>query len=351
MIDINTIKKEKKNEKVLVLGATGNLGAYSALALKDAGFDVVACGKRASDNGFFKSRGIAYYSVDLTDSRELDKLKGLGIKIIADFAGELPSRCAFNPQMLIRSITEATMNVLEFMRTEDCKKIIFPTTPYDLFAYHETGEPIDPDAPRGYPPTGDHSVYAIAKNAAVDLIENYHNEYGISRFILRFFTIYQYHPNAYHYADGKMRMMPYRSLMRRAANGEKISIYGNPNRVKEMVYIKDFVKVVVNAAKSEREGGFYNIGSPHRVSLDEMIRGIVDVFSPEDNKSVVDYDPSKPDTLQSILDWSKTERELDYHPEYDFKKMMIDIKKEMETEPMAQLWGTGDYYESLYGKA
>lgn len=29
-------------EKVLVLGATGNLGAYSTIALKDAGFDVVA---------------------------------------------------------------------------------------------------------------------------------------------------------------------------------------------------------------------------------------------------------------------------------------------------------------------
>ena len=48
-------------DKVLVLGATGNLGAYSALALKDAGFDVVACGKRHSDNGFFEEKGIPYY--------------------------------------------------------------------------------------------------------------------------------------------------------------------------------------------------------------------------------------------------------------------------------------------------
>ena len=336
-------------EKVLVLGATGNLGAYSALALKEAGFDVVACGKRESDNGFFADRGIPYYSVDITQKESFEQLRGLGIDIVADFAGELPSRCAFNPQMLIRSITEATMNVLEYMRVEGCKKIIFPTTPYDLFAFHETGEPIDPDAQRGYPPTGDHSVYAIAKNAAVDLIENYHNEYGFSRFILRFFTIYQYHPNAYHYADGKMRMMPYRSLMARASRGEKISIYGNPNRVKEMVYIKDFVKVVVNAAKSGLDGGFYNIGSPHRVSLDEMIHGIVDVFSPEDNKSSIDYDPSKPDTLQSILDWSKTEKELDYHPQYDFIHMLIDKKKEMQEEPMKKLWNTGDYYEKLYG--
>ena len=333
---------------MLVLGATGNLGAYSALALKEAGFNVIACGKRASDNGFFEEKGIPYFSVDITRKEDFDQVKDLGIKIVADFAGELPSRCTFNPQMLIRSITEATMNVLEFMREEKCKKIIFPTTPYDLFAYHETGEPIDPDLQRGFPPTGDHSVYAIAKNAAVDLIENYHNEYGFSRFILRFFTIYQYHPNAYHYADGKMRKMPYRSLMERAERGERISIYGNPDRVKEMVYIKDFVKVVVNAAKSELDGGFYNIGSPHRVSLDEMIHGIVDVFSSKDNKSIVDYAPDKPDTLQSMLDWSKTEKELDYHPKYDYLTMLRDFKQEMETEPMSKLWGTGNYYESLF---
>lgn len=334
--------------KVLVLGATGNLGAYSALALKDAGFDVVAVGKRQSDNGFFEDRGIDYYSLDITNKNDFDKIKNLGIDVVADFAGELPSRCAFNPQMLIRSITEATMNVLEYMREEGCKKIIFPTTPYDLFAYHETGVPIDPDSPRSFPPTGDHSIYAIAKNAAVDLIEHYHNEYGISRFILRFFTIYQYHPNAYHYADGKMRMMPYRYLMDKAARGEKISIFGNPNRVKEMVYIKDFVKVVVNAAKSELDGGFYNIGSPHRVSLDEMIHGIVDVFSSQNHKSEITYAPDMPDTLQSILDWSKTANELNYKPEYDYITMLKDFKLEMELEPMAKLWGTRDHYEKLY---
>lgn len=335
-------------QKVLVLGATGNLGAYSALALKDAGFSVIAAGKRASDNGFFEEKGIPYYSIDITDASSFDRLLNESIDIVADFAGELPSRCAFNPQKLIRTITEATMNVLEFMRRVGAKKIIFPTTPYDLFHLHETGEPMDADAPRSYPATGDHSIYAIAKNAAVDLIENYHNEYGISRFILRFFTIYQYHPNAYHYADGRMRMMPYRMLMDRAANGEPISIYGNPARVKEMVYIKDFTQVVVKSALSEREGGFYNIGSPHRVSLDEMIHGIVEVFSPEGKKSEITYDPTKPDTLQSLLDWEKTRRELGYEPKYDYISMLKDFKEEMKNEPLAKLWGVKEDYEAIY---
>ena len=48
------------NKKVLVLGATGNLGAYSAVALKNAGFDVIAAGRRESDNQFFKEQGIEY---------------------------------------------------------------------------------------------------------------------------------------------------------------------------------------------------------------------------------------------------------------------------------------------------
>lgn len=335
-------------EKILVLGATGNLGAYSALALKEAGYDIIATGKRKSDNGFFEDMRIPYYSVDITDSESFNCLMDLGITTVVDFAGELPSRCAFNPQALIRTITEATMNVLEFMRKTNAKKIIFPTTPYDLFHLHESGIPINPDAQRSFPLTGDHSIYAIAKNAAVDLIENYYNEYGISRFILRFFTIYQYHPNAYHYADGKMRMMPYRMLMDKAAKGEPICIYGDPTRVKEMVYIKDFTQVVVNAVKSDLSGGFYNIGSPTRVSLDEMIHGIVEVFSPENKKSIISYDATKLDTLQSMLDWSKTEKELNYKPQYSYIKMLEDFKQEMETEPLKKLWGTREDYEKLY---
>lgn len=258
-------------KKVLVLGATGNLGAYTTIALKQAGFEVIAAGHRASDNGFFTDQGIPYYSFDITDKSGFECLLDQNIATVVDLAGELPSRCAFNPQALIRSITESTLNVLEFMRTVGANKIIFPTTPYDLFHLHETGEPIDPDAQRSYPPTGDHSIYAIAKNAAVDLIEYYHNTYGFQRFILRHFTIYQYHPNAYHFADHQMRKMPYRMLMDRAAKGDPICIFGDPKRVKEMVYIKDYAKVVVAAVKSELEGGFYNIGSPTRVSLDEIV--------------------------------------------------------------------------------
>ena len=52
-------------KRVIVFGATGNLGAYIALHLKSEGYDVIAVGGRKDDHGFFAERGMKYYSVDI----------------------------------------------------------------------------------------------------------------------------------------------------------------------------------------------------------------------------------------------------------------------------------------------
>ncbi len=67
-----------------------------------------------------------------------------------------------------------------------------------------------------------------------------------------------------------------------------------------------------------------------------MIRGIVDVFSPADNRSEISYDRTQADTLQTMLDMSKTQKELGYQPQYSYIDMLKDIKKEMVEEPFAK---------------
>lgn len=47
-------------KKILVLGATGHLGANTAVHLKESGYDVIAVGHRISDNNFFESKNILY---------------------------------------------------------------------------------------------------------------------------------------------------------------------------------------------------------------------------------------------------------------------------------------------------
>ena len=50
------------DKRIVIFGATGTVGAYAALYLKEMGYDVVATGHRKSDSGFFASYGIEYHS-------------------------------------------------------------------------------------------------------------------------------------------------------------------------------------------------------------------------------------------------------------------------------------------------
>lgn len=340
---------DTKKKTVVVFGATGNLGAYISVKLKNDGYNVIAVGHRKDDNDFFATNGMTYYSVDINRGEDFDKIQVGNVYAVAHFAGSLPSRYEYDPKDLIDSITIGTLNVLQFMNKHNCKKIIFPQTPYDLADYFKNfnnGGKLGADLQRSFPLIGDHSVYTIAKNAAVDLIEHWHATYGISRFILRFFTIYEYHPNAYHYADYKKRMMPFRMLMDRAVKSLPIEIWGDYSKKKEMVYIKDFIQLVSNCVAAEIEGGIYNVGNGWQVSLDEQIKGIIEVFSPKDNPSKIIYCPDKVGPLENAFDISKTIKELNFHPMYSYIEQLRDFKREMEQEPFALLWGRKEDYNA-----
>mgnify|MGYP000414606495 CR=1 FL=1 len=79
--------------KVVVFGATGNLGAPISIKLMQDGHKVIAVGNRKSDNGFFEDNGIPYYSVDIKRMDSFDVLDQLGdVDAVCHFAGRLPSR-------------------------------------------------------------------------------------------------------------------------------------------------------------------------------------------------------------------------------------------------------------------
>ena len=79
------------DKRIVIFGATGTVGAYAALYLKEMGYDVVATGHRKSDSGFFASYGIEYHSVDISKKEEFDKLPDKGIFAVVHLAGTRPA--------------------------------------------------------------------------------------------------------------------------------------------------------------------------------------------------------------------------------------------------------------------
>lgn len=329
---------------ILVLGATGTLGAYITLHFKDKGYRVIAVGHRKNDDGFFAEQGIDYYSVDISRKEEFEKLPKSGIDVVADFAGALPaSMKGYDANLYIDSIFKGTYNVLEYMLKIGIKKIIFPESLFDISYLFGSKTPISADAERKAPLTGDHAMYVIAKIAAVDTIRHYQAMYGIKAFILRLSRVYTYHPNPYTFTDGEKVMVSDRFLIKKAENGEPLEIWGDPGRLLETCAMPDFLQIVEKCVESDKEGGIYNIGSGGS-TLEERIKGIVDVFSPEDRKSEISYVPEKRDAMQFVLDITKTKSDLGYEPKYDWKRYCVWFKKQQKLQRFAKLWGTEKDY-------
>lgn len=333
------------NKRIIVFGATGNLGAHISTHLKSLGYDVIAVGHRKNDNGFFADYSIPYYSVDITDVTDFDKLPQKDVYAVVHFAGMLPAVMeGFNGASYVQSIIQGTLNVLEYTRRVGADRILFPQTLFDVSYLFGTKVPIPADSLRRVP-EGDHWLYVIAKNAAVEMIEHYYNDYSIKRFIIRLSRIYLYHPNPYTFRDGKKVMVSDRYFIYRAMQGADIELWGDPNRLLETICIKDFLQIIEKALLADADGGIYNVGSGGS-TLKERIEGIIDVFSPKDHPSRIIYKPEKQSSRQFVLDIRKTVNELGYEPHYSWHDYLVDFKEEMRKQRFAKIWGKEEDYIS-----
>ncbi len=330
-------------KKIIIFGATGTIGAYLSLHLKNLGFNVISVGRRSSDNGFFKENGIKYYSSDITKRSSLSVIPN-NIDCIIHLAGNMPSAMkGYKPHKYVNSVLLGTLNVLEYARSSTCKKIVFSHTRADSIDYFGSLEALSPDIYKKFPLKGDHSVYTICKNAAVDLIEHYYHQFGIKRFVLRLPTIYAYHPDPYYFVDGKKRWIGYRLLIDKAMKGEQIEIWGDPSKTKEIVYIKDLLQIIERSVIADSEGGIYNVGRGVGVTLEEQIQGIVSIFSTCKSSSTIVYRPEKPSGRQFVHNIDKTINELGYTPNFDYLAGLRDFKLEMQLNRFNKLWGNTHY--------
>lgn len=334
-------------KKVLIFGATGTVGAYTALYLKDLGYEIYACGRRESDNGFFAGYGIPYYSVDVRRSEDFTKITNINPEAIINLSGMLPARMkGYFPQIYIDCNITGSLNILNYAVAKNIKRVVFTQSISDV-AYLCNGKaPIPSDASSQFPIDNDHSIYSITKTAACNMLIHFGEHYGFKYFTLRFPNIYLYHPNPYYYVNGEEKMQSYRLMIQKAIKGEPLSIWGDPQKERDIVYVKDCCQIIEKCISADNpENGMYNVGTGIGTSMEDQVRGIVHVFSPKDNPSIISYSPEKPDSIEYIFDISKTRQQLGYVPQYDYIAYLEDLKKEMQAQRFSLLWGNDEYFK------
>ena len=147
------------------------------------------------------------------------------------------------------------------------------------------------------------SPYAATKVAAEILCNTYWQLFGISATCLRFFTVY---------GPRQRPEMAIAKFIRKAYNGESISVFGDGTSSRDFTYIDDIIQGVVSAVHKDLGYEIINLGESTTIELNSLIALIEKLTGKEVKKDHVEMQPG--DVLTTYADISKAKELLNYKP-------------------------------------
>lgn len=316
-------------KKILILGANGGIGRnlVNYFFERRAENDIELLTADLESCKFMENRS-KYYHIDIRKKEDFDVLPK-DIYCVIDLATTMPARMVgFDPQKYIDTNISGTCNVLEFCRVNNVNRVLFAQTFGDILKKAETDPVLMPDMTPELDYNDTKSFYIATMCTAVDCVKYYHSIYNLRTFVFRLPTIYSWHNKVY-CENGVITKQAWKILIDQAEKGEDIHVWGDPNRAKDMVYVKDLCQEFYKACFVDRDYGFYNIGTGVGITLLDQIKGMIEVFGGE-KKSNILFTPEKPNAPQYIMNIDNARSELGYEPQYDYISMLRDMKKERE---------------------
>ena len=322
---------------VIIIGATGFIGMYTVDKFLEEGYEVLATGRNPVMKAELEEKGVKCVSLDISKKEDFEQLPTKGVEGVILLAGLLPANEHVdiskdeNAVEYIRINVEGTINVLEYCRKNNIRKVISTSSYADVFNSWKKGVALKESEPRKFKYTGDHAVYVISKNAANDIMEYYNQQHGMQCAAFRLPPVYGVGPHSEIYVNGKFYKSGIQTFIENAEAGKDIEIWGDPQISRDIIYVKDVARAFVMAIQSESCRGLYNMTSGTELTLEKQVQTVIDVFGKKGTKIV--YRPDKPNNTPSFLfDMSKAKEDFGFEPEYtDYEELMIDYKNELES--------------------
>lgn len=251
--------------KGFVTGAAGFIGSHLVDRLLAEGYQVVGYDNLSTGRIGFLDRALQSDRFQFVQGDTLDR-PGLnqamqGSDVVFHLAANADVRFgADHPAKDLEQNTIATFNVLEAMRMNAVKKIIFSSTGS---VYGEAQIfPTPEDAP--FPVQT--SLYGASKLACEGLIEAYCETFGFEGFIFRFVSILGERYSHGHVFDfyWKLRQNPHR-----------LEVLGDGHQKKSYLYVQDCINAILIALEGSGKGAhILNLGTQDYCEVNDSIRWI-----------------------------------------------------------------------------
>lgn len=224
---------------------------------------------------------------------------------IAASAGVRPS--IENPLSYVKNNIEGTVNIVEVMKENGIKKIVFASSSSiygnckeEIFSEDlKVSEPISP--------------YAASKSACEQFLYTYSKLFDIQVVALRFFTVF---------GPRQRPDLAIRKFIDLIKENKPIPVYGDGTTIRDYTYIDDIVDGIIGAINyNDTPYEIINLGGGAPVSLNQMIETIEKVLN---KKATIEHLPMQPgDVSKTAADITKAKKLLNYNPKTSFKEGII----------------------------
>ena len=249
--------------KCFVTGGAGFIGSNLVDRLIIEGhnvkvYDNLSTGRMDNILGATES---TWFSMTEGDLHEVELLRSAmeGSDIVFHFAANADVRHGpEHPLLDFDQNTIGTINVLEAMRSNGIKRIVFASSA-SVYGEPETPTPENT-------PCYQTSLYGASKHAAEGFIEAYCEAFGMTASILRFVSVLGERYSHGHIVDFCQQLKE---------NPDRLEVLGDGNQRKSYIYVGDVVNAVLSTMVfSDPVARIYNVGNEDTITVRESIKVI-----------------------------------------------------------------------------
>lgn len=308
------------SERIIVTGAAGFIGSHLAQSLIARGAQVLGLDnfdpfydlsiKQANQAATHAAAqtGPGSYTFAEVDLAEPDAFgiaaegfRPTGVIHLAAKAGVRPS--IEDPAGYCRANVTGTSEVLNASAALGCGRVVIASS--SSVYGNSTAVPFSEEDTAAEPI----SPYAATKRACELLAHTHHHLTQQPVSCLRFFTVF---------GPRQRPDLAIAKFMRRIANGETITMFGDGSTSRDYTYIADIVAGIIAAYERTPDFGYrvWNLGSDRPTRLDDLIRLIAEVVGRE---PIIEQTGMQPgDVNRTWADLSRARAELGYAPSTAF---------------------------------
>jgi nucleoside-diphosphate-sugar epimerase len=307
-----------KKEKILVIGASGQIGVELTLALRKiyGGNNVVASDLR-EENELLKGSG-PYVSLDVMNKEMLHvQIIRQNITQVYLLAAILSATGEKNPPLAWHLNMQSLLNVLDIAKEEKLTKVYWPSS---IAVFGPTSPKIDCPQHTIIEPT---TVYGISKYAGEFWCNYFHQRYGVDVRSLRYPGLISYKS-----APGGGTTDYAVEIFHAAKEKQQYTSFLRQDTHLPMMYMPDAIRATIELMEAPAEKikvrTSYNLSgmsfSPVEIGdeIRKHIPGFKLDFKPDYRQQIADSWPKSIDDSKANEDWG-------WKPEYDLAKMTADM--------------------------